>query len=69
VAAVAFVTAFRSAPAWPEMSSRYDAPTGDPSGTGRVGDPAGSSETDGANPEPNDRDLWQAIDEGRDPTV
>lgn len=41
--------AWRRAPAWPTMSSRYDAPTTRP---------AAADETD----------LWQALDEGRDPT-
>jgi uncharacterized membrane protein (TIGR02234 family) len=46
--------AVRFVPAWPEMGSRYDAPTGraDPI------DPAGMDETD----------LWRAIDQGHDPT-
>ena len=39
---------------WPEMGSRYDAP-------------GASSRQDGTVVEP-DRDLWHALDEGRDPT-
>jgi uncharacterized membrane protein (TIGR02234 family) len=40
---------------WPEMGSRYDAP-GAPETAGRQG---------GSDPE---RELWHALDEGRDPT-
>ena len=69
VAVAAFLTALRSAPAWPEMSSRYDAPAGDRNGTRRTGDAPVTGEAGEASREPNDRDLWQAIDEGRDPTV
>ncbi|WP_162529825.1 Trp biosynthesis-associated membrane protein [Nocardioides caldifontis] len=62
VAAVGFllstaaaVVAWWRAPAWPEMSARYDAPTG---GDGEA--PA----------EPRtDAELWKALDEGRDPTA
>lgn len=51
----ALVAAFRSAPTWPEMSSRYDAPT------------ARAEEIE--RPEDlGDLELWKALDEGRDPT-
>jgi uncharacterized membrane protein (TIGR02234 family) len=40
---------------WPEMGSRYDAP----------GAPASNLEESTTDP---DRDLWHALDEGRDPT-
>jgi uncharacterized membrane protein (TIGR02234 family) len=40
---------------WPEMGSRYDAPGG------------ASPRPEGTVVEP-DRDLWHALDEGRDPT-
>lgn len=40
---------------WPEMGSRYDAP----------GTPATTTEVTTTDPE---RDLWHALDEGRDPT-
>lgn len=40
---------------WPEMGSRYDAP----------GAPATTTEVTTTDPE---RDLWHALDEGRDPT-
>jgi uncharacterized membrane protein (TIGR02234 family) len=47
--------AVRLVGSWPEMGSRYDAP----------GAPAPSSELTSTDP---DRDLWHALDEGRDPT-
>jgi uncharacterized membrane protein (TIGR02234 family) len=40
---------------WPEMGSRYDAP----------GAPAAAEQETSTDP---DRDLWHALDEGRDPT-
>lgn len=46
--------AVRLSPAWPEMGSRYDAPSAAASA------PEQSLDTD--------RDLWRALDEGRDPT-
>lgn len=45
-------------PAWPEMSHRYDAPAGGSVPAGAISDPDGA----------HNRDLWRAIDEGRDPT-
>ncbi|WP_296604290.1 Trp biosynthesis-associated membrane protein [Nocardioides sp.] len=45
------------APAWPEMGTRYDAPTG-----------AGPAPTTPPE-EQTSLDLWKAIDEGRDPTA
>lgn len=55
---VATVLAVRWAPAWPEMGSRYDAPTGERAEPEPV-DPA----------EQSSLDLWKAMDEGRDPTA
>lgn len=60
VAAVLCVAATTAAvvltPSWPEMGTRYDAPTGDVE--------AGSDEV------PTDNiDIWKALDEGRDPTA
>lgn len=55
VAVVPAVLAARLVASWPEMGSRYDAP----------GTPAPASEQSTADP---DRDLWHALDEGRDPT-
>ena len=55
VAVVAAALAVRLVGRWPEMGSRYDAP----------GAPASTSEEGSADP---DRDLWHALDEGRDPT-
>ena len=48
------LAAIRFAPSWPEMGSRYDAPTAETAG--RV-EPEGNLE------------LWKALDEGHDPTV
>lgn len=45
------------APAWPEMGTRYDAPTG--------AEPAPRA----APEEQTSLELWKAIDEGRDPTA
>lgn len=53
--AAAFAVAVRRSPAWPEMGSRYDAPSGRTS-------PAEDGPAD-------DRDLWRSLDEGHDPTV
>ena len=53
VAVVPAVLAVRLAPGWPEMGSRYDAP-----GTHTPEDHVVESE----------RDLWNELDEGRDPT-
>ena len=50
---VATLVAVRSAPTWPEMGSRYDAP-------------AGESATE-AEPEGN-LEIWKSLDEGHDPT-
>lgn len=50
------VLAVRWVPAWPEMGSRYDAPT------------AGELPDDPAE-EQSSLDLWKALDEGRDPTA
>ena len=53
VAVVPAVLAVRLVPGWPEMGSRYDAP-----GTHTPEDHVVESE----------RDLWNELDEGRDPT-
>jgi len=50
------VAGWRLAPLWPEMSSRYDAPTA----AATASDP--DAPTD-------DLSLWKALDEGRDPTA
>jgi uncharacterized membrane protein (TIGR02234 family) len=54
LALAASALAVRHAAGWPEMGSRYDAPTGTPP----TADPA----------DMDDVDLWRAIDQGRDPT-
>ena len=56
---LAILAGLRYLPRWPEMSSRYDAPT-----TSGDGGPA----TDGPVADLADRELWKAMDEGRDPT-
>lgn len=50
------LTAYFSAPEWPEMGTRYDAPSA------RRSSP---DETDLDAP----MEVWRAIDEGRDPTI
>jgi uncharacterized membrane protein (TIGR02234 family) len=50
--------ALRLAPAWPEMGTRYDAPTAAPS----AGDAQAPAPTENI-------DIWKALDEGRDPTA
>lgn len=49
--------AVRLVPAWPEMGSRYDAPTG------------AAAPPDKPAEEQTSLDLWKAMDEGRDPTT
>ncbi|HWJ08453.1 MAG TPA: Trp biosynthesis-associated membrane protein [Nocardioides sp.] len=59
VAFLAAGAAVRLVPHWPEMGSRYDAPTGAPSSAATdAGDPA----------ERSNLDLWKSLDEGTDPT-
>ena len=55
VALVPAVLAVRLTPSWPEMGTRYDAPGAAPP----------TSEKGTTDP---DRELWHALDEGRDPT-
>jgi uncharacterized membrane protein (TIGR02234 family) len=52
---ITLVLAFRVVPAWPTMSSRYDAPS--------AAAPAEAAE------DLDDLTLWKALDEGRDPTA
>ena len=63
VSALLFVVAWRTAPTWPEMSSRYDAPAerGERAASGDTSASAGDQATPG--------ELWKALDEGRDPTA
>ncbi|HWU22896.1 MAG TPA: Trp biosynthesis-associated membrane protein, partial [Nocardioides sp.] len=56
----AAVAAVRLAPSWPEMGSRYDAPT--------AGADAGPAATAPAEEQTN-IELWKSLDEGRDPTA
>ena len=52
---------------WPEMGTRYDAPTSPVS----PDSPTSTNTTTGADAgtEPTNLDLWKAMDEGRDPTT
>lgn len=59
VALVAAAVAVRMVPAWPEMGTRYDAPTG----AGGVPESPGADPADRSN-----LDLWKSLDEGSDPT-
>ncbi|WP_158294903.1 Trp biosynthesis-associated membrane protein [Nocardioides caeni] len=59
VTLAAGVLAVRHVGRWPEMGSRYDAPTG-----GGATAPV----ADGADGEQSNLDLWKAMDEGADPT-
>lgn len=53
---LATTAAVRLVPHWPEMGTRYDAPTG--------------ARTDEAPAQPTENiDIWKALDEGRDPTT
>lgn len=61
---VAGVVAVRSVRHWPEMGSRYDAPTGAGGGAGAA---AAAPET--PVDEQSNLDLWKALDEGADPTA
>lgn len=55
VAVAAAVVAVLKAPQWPEMGSRYDAPTG-------------AAVTHRPVQEQSSLDLWKSLDEGHDPT-
>jgi uncharacterized membrane protein (TIGR02234 family) len=57
------VLALRLVRTWPEMGSRYDAPTG---ARGHEGADQAKAPAD----RPTDNiDIWKALDEGRDPTA
>lgn len=58
LALLAGLAAVRWAPQWPEMGSRYDAPTGATAPGTAPGPPA----------EQSNLDLWKQLDEGHDPT-
>ncbi|MGC5014075.1 TIGR02234 family membrane protein [Streptosporangium sp. DT93] len=62
---IAGVTAVVRGGRWPGMSGRYDRPGADP-GTDR---PAPASSASSARGVPTERALWDAIDEGTDPTA
>ena len=61
----ATLAAVRLVPGWPEMGSRYDAPSG---ASGRPGGQAANAVPDASAPAEN-IDIWKALDEGRDPTA
>ncbi len=63
VAVVAGAASVRLVGSWPEMGSRYDAPTGAAERTA----PAAGAGTDPA--EQSNLDLWKSLDEGDDPTA
>ncbi len=65
LALVPTVLAVRLVPGWPEMGSRYDAPGARGVTPGPDGDPTGNT---AAEQPVREQDLWQALDEGRDPT-
>jgi uncharacterized membrane protein (TIGR02234 family) len=56
VGLVAIGAGLRLAPRWPEMSSRYDAPTA-------------AATTPGPDAPTDDLSVWKALDEGHDPTA
>ena len=74
VALVPAALAVRLVGRWPEMGSQYDAPGAQGRAQGKAQGPAqGSAPATGASTSSErstdpDRDLWRALDEGRDPT-
>ncbi len=56
---MASLAAVRLAPQWPEMGSRYDAPTSAAAAGAVVARPVA---------EQSNLDLWRSLDEGHDPT-
>jgi uncharacterized membrane protein (TIGR02234 family) len=60
---LAFAVAVVTAPWWPAMGSRYDAP-GTVPGAG-----TGTGSTTGSAGPATERDMWRALDDGRDPTA
>ncbi|CUR58845.1 conserved membrane hypothetical protein [metagenome] len=64
---VTTLAAVRLVPSWPEMGTKYDAPSAarDTSGASAGGTTVGSAD---AVPAEN-IDIWKALDEGRDPTA
>jgi uncharacterized membrane protein (TIGR02234 family) len=53
------LAAVRLVGSWPEMGTKYDAPTGVP----------GADDTATEEPPTENIDIWKALDEGRDPTA
>jgi uncharacterized membrane protein (TIGR02234 family) len=58
----AFAVAVVASPGWPAMGSRYDAPGARPAGAPTA------SDSQPAEPA-TERDMWHALDDGRDPTA
>jgi uncharacterized membrane protein (TIGR02234 family) len=58
----AFLVAVVASPRWPAMGSRYDAP-GAPSAAATAGSAGRPAEP------ATERDMWRALDDGRDPTA
>lgn len=65
VAVVTSARAVRDVRSWPEMGRRYDSPADAADAARAAADPARGA---GSDLEPNNLDLWKAMDEGRDPT-
>ncbi|WP_435769415.1 Trp biosynthesis-associated membrane protein [Nocardioides sp. SYSU DS0651] len=63
LAVAAAAAAIRFTPGWPEMGTRYDAPTG-----GAVTDREAAAGADQEPEEQSNLDLWKSLDEGTDPT-
>ncbi len=59
----ATLAAVRLVPTWPEMGSKYDAPAG-----ARAADDRAATD-EGAEVPTDNIDIWNALDEGRDPTA
>ncbi len=59
-ALLAALAAIRRAPEWPEMGSRYDAPSARDTASGHSSDAPAEERTS--------LDLWKSMDEGEDPT-
>lgn len=60
VAVAAGVFAVRQVRGWPEMGSRYDAPTGAANGAAETAQPV---------EEQSSLEIWKSLDEGEDPTA
>jgi len=59
ISVASFLVAIRKAPTWPEMGTKYDAPTG----------VTGGAIASAPLEEQSSIDLWKSLDEGHDPTL